>query len=68
MWTKRNASDHPIPPLGEPPCGFDDEHCKLSTELIFGLIFLVAMVLILIWFGVRYSYYSYSAIFEQIMH
>ena len=49
-----NETGSPMPPRGEPACGFDNEYCKLSMEFIIGMGFLILMAFILAWFAVRY--------------
>ena len=55
-----NETGSPMPPRGEPACGFDNEYCKLSMEFIIGMGFLILMAFILAWFAVRFVHiYSY---------
>ncbi len=53
MWMRRNESGHMVPPMGYPECGFDNEHCRISSELITGMAFLVVLFLIISWFVIR---------------
>ena len=62
-----NETGSPMPPRGEPACGFDNEYCKLSMEFIIGMGFLILMAFILAWFAVRFvhTYIFKSKILSQ---
>ena len=53
-----NESGYRVPPKGEPSCGFDSEHCKLSLEFIFGILTVIAMTFMVFWFGFRHYQYE----------
>ena len=56
MWRITNESGFSIPPKGEPPCGFDNQKCKISMEFVSAMVFLVSMIFIVFWFALRYVF------------
>ena len=60
LWKLVNISGHRVPPIGHPKCGFNQQYCKLSsdifgsTEFILGVVFIIIVIFILSWFAFRY--------------
>jgi hypothetical protein len=61
MWKLTNKTGHMIPPRGHPVCGFDNEKCNLSREVISGVILLAIVITILGWFAFRLEFRLKSA-------
>ena len=63
-WRLMNGTGYPVPPRGEPACGFDYKRCKLSMEFMVGMGFLMLITFILAWFAVRFV----ASYLKRILH